>query len=374
MEFVKRCWAEIDTAAIKHNFEIIKAAAGNTKIMPVVKANAYGHSVEIVAPILDSLGSDAFAVSNIDEAVELRNLGIKKPILILGYTPVSLAKALADNDISQCVYSKEFAEKLSANAKADGVTVKIHIKFDTGMCRIGFNAHTTEVIGADDAVYSAKLDNLKLEGVFTHFAYSDRSKAEEDGFTAIQFENFKAAVNKIKAAGLNPEVIHCRNSAAIFLDSEKAFDMSRPGIVLYGLTPSVSLDLKKDFVPVMTLKSAVSLVKTVKKGETVGYGRTFKTKKDMKIATVAAGYADGYPRVLSNNCYVLIGGKRADIVGRVCMDQMMVDVSNIDNVSIGDEVILFGKDLPVEYISGKANTINYETVCGISPRVPRIPV
>lgn len=374
MDFLKRTWAEIDLSALKHNFEIIKAAAENSKVMAVVKANAYGHNVDIVAPILDKAGADGFAVSNIVEAVELRDMGIRKPILILGYTPENMAKYLAKYDITQCVFSKEYAEKLSETAQKDNVKVKIHIKLDTGMGRIGFDCRDGDLSGIDDAVSAAKKKNLVFDGIFTHFAVSDRSPDEEDGFTDEQYDRFLKGVGKMKKAGLKPYAVHCSNSAALCLDTDKHLDMCRAGIILYGLTPSDKLKLKQDFIPVMTLKTVVSMIKTVKKGETVNYGRTYKAKEDRLIATLTVGYADGYNRLLSNKGYVLINGKKAPIVGRICMDQMSVDITDIEGVSVGDEVELFGKNLPVEELSNLCGTINYETVCAVSERVPKIPV
>ena len=374
MDFLHRTWAEIDLDALVHNFDIIKKEATGAKLMAVVKADAYGHSARIVAPILEQHGADAFAVSNIEEAITLRGCGITRPILILGYTPVSMAAQLYLNDISQCVYSPEYAAALSKRACADGVKVKVHIKLDTGMSRLGFDCRDEKLSGIEEAVTAARLKGFVFEGIFTHFAVSDRTETSEDGFTDKQYSRFCTAAERFEKAGLRPKYRHCCNSAAFCLDSDKHFDMCRPGIILYGLTPSSDLKLKENFVPVMTVKSVVSMVKTIKKGDTVSYGRTFTAEKEMKIATVTAGYADGYPRLLSNKGYVLINGKRANIIGRVCMDQMSVDVSDIEDVKQGDEVILFGKTLPVEELADMCGTINYEIICGISPRVPRITV
>lgn len=372
MNYLHRTWAEIDIEALKHNFEIIKNTANGKKIMAVVKANAYGHSVADVAPVLENGGADFFAVSNISEALQLREIGIKKPVLILGYTPTSLAKQLSDNNISQCVYSREYAAELSKEAMASSSTVKIHIKIDSGMSRLGFDCRNKDLNGIDDAVFSAKLDGLSLEGIFTHFAVSDRLETDDDGFTDAQYKRFCAAIAEFEKNGLNPEIRHCCNSAAIIKDSDKHFDLCRPGIILYGLMPTVSAEFDKNFIPVMTLKSIVSMVKEINEGDTVSYGRTFTAERKIKVATVSAGYADGYPRALSNKAYVIINGKKAKILGKVCMDQMIVDVSDIDDVKMGDEVILFGSELPVDILADMANTISYEIVCGISPRVPRI--
>ncbi len=372
MDFFHRTWAEIDLSALIHNFNIIKEKAKNSKIMAVVKANAYGHSVSDIAPALEKAGTDSFAVSNIDEAVQLREIGIKKPILILGYTPIDAVKLLSENDISQCVYSKEYALALSEKAVEENIKINIHIKLDTGMSRLGFDCRDNSLNGIEDAINSAKLSNLIFEGIFTHFSVADRTQKTEDGFTDEQYFRFVSAVEKFEKSGLKAKFRHCCNSAGTLFDSEKQLDICRPGIILYGLTPSSDLDLKEDFIPVMTLKSVVSAVKEIRKGDTVSYGRTFKAQNNMTVATVTAGYADGYPRLLSNKAYVLINGQKAKILGRVCMDQMTVDVTNIDNVKMGDEVILFGKDLSCTELACLCETINYEVVCGISPRVPRI--
>ncbi len=372
MNFLHRTWAEIDLNALVHNFKILKEKSGNAKIMAVVKADAYGHSVCAVAPILQQYGADYFAVSNIEEAVALRNLEITKPILILGYTPVNMVDVLSDYNLTQCVYSKEYALELSKRALENKTTITIHIKLDTGMSRLGFDCRSDALSGIDDAIYCAKLDGFNFGGIFTHFANADCDLDKRDGFTEEQYSRFTAAVKKFNEAGLTPEIVHCCNSAALLLDDDKHSDLTRAGIALYGLSPSTDIDLKEDLIPVMTVKSVVSMVKEINAGDTVNYGRTFKADKKIKIATVTAGYADGYPRLLSNKGYVLINGKKANIIGRICMDQMSVDVSDIPDVKMGDEVILFGKDLKVDTLADICGTINYEIVCGISPRVPRI--
>lgn len=372
MDFLHRTWAEIDLNALVHNFKILKAKSDGAKIMAVVKADAYGHSVSAIAPIMQQHGADFFAVSNIEEAIILRNLQIIKPILILGYTPVNMATELYENNLTQCVYSKEYALALSNAALKNEIKINVHIKLDTGMSRLGFDCRSSQLCGIDEAISSAKLEGLNFEGVFTHFANADCDLDKRDGFTEEQYSRFTAATERFKQAGLTPEYIHCCNSAALLLDRDKHLDLTRAGIALYGLSPSTDIDLKEALIPVMTVKSVVSMVKEISEGDTVNYGRTFKADKKMKIATVTAGYADGYPRLLSNKGYVLINGKKANIIGRICMDQMSVDVSDIPEVKMGDEVILFGKDLKVDVLAQMCGTINYEILCGISPRVPRI--
>ena len=371
MEFLRRTWAEISKSALINNLNEIKKNSADAAVCAVVKANAYGHSDRLVSPVLDQNGADGFAVSNIEEAISLRRIGIKKPILILGYTPADLVLSLTENNISQCVYSIEYAELLSKNAVAAGVTVKIHLKLDTGMARLGFDLRDDSLSGISEAIYAAGLKNLYLEGVFTHFAAADSDTEQFTGFTQAQYARFIKGVEKLKAAGLCPNTVHCDNSAAI-CSKKYTLDMVRPGIILYGLKPDRDFKINLNLTPVMTLKSVVSFVKTVTAGTPVSYGMTYKAERDMKIATVAAGYADGYPRLLSNRGEVLIHKKRAKIIGRVCMDQTVIDVSDIEDIKMGDEVILFGKELPVDDLARLCNTINYEIVCQVAPRVPRI--
>ncbi len=371
MNYLHRAWAEIDLDALQQNFRYIRSKT-DAKIFSVVKANAYGHSVYMIAKLLDEEGTDYFAVSNIDEAKELREIGIKKPILILGYTPPFLAAELAEKDITQAVFSLDYAKKLSNFAEKNGVTVKAHIKLDTGMGRIGFDFRTDKMPGLAEAKEALKRKGLSFSGVFTHFPAADSYAEPDTHFTNEQYGRFLNAIENLENAGFSFEIKHCCNSAATLLSPEKHLDAIRPGIILYGLTPSVEVEIDKAFTPVMTFKAAVSMVKTVDEGETVSYGRTFAAKKQMKLATVTAGYADGLPRLLSGRGEVLIHGKRAPIVGRICMDQFCCDVSDIEGVAEGDTVILFGKDLPVEEMAKNADTINYEIVCGLSKRVPRI--
>ena len=370
-KFLRRTWAEIDEKALLHNFEIIKQTA-KSKICAVVKANAYGHGVEIVAPALQKAGADFFAVSNIEEAVELRESGITKPILILGYTPCEYVCELKKHNISQCVYSLEYAKELSNEAVAYNSKIKVHLKLDTGMSRIGFDCRSDSLDGIDDAIKAANLDGFEIEGIFTHFAVSDRNADQEDGFTSEQYNRFCKAINVLKSHNIDPEYKHCCNSAALCQDNDKHLNMCRACIILYGLTPSADLHLQQDFIPVMSFKSVVSQVKVIKQGDTVSYGRTFKANKDITVATVSAGYADGYSRLLSNKAEVIINGRRAKIIGRVCMDQFCIDVTNIPDVKRGDEVSLFGDDLPVEELAEIIGTINYELVCAVSSRVKRI--
>lgn len=370
MAFLHRTWAEIDTSALIHNYNIIKNSVGDCRLISVVKADAYGHGTNIVIPALKSAGADFFAVSNIDEALELRSLKVDCPILILGYTPPTAAKTLCDNNIIQTVYSKDYAVMLSKEAVKAGATISAHIKLDTGMGRLGFDCRNDTLNGIKEAEGILDLKGLSFEGIFTHFSSADT----DSDYTTKQYSLFTCAVDILKEKCSTIKIIHCCNSAGLLLEKEKFLNACRPGIILYGLSPDSNMKFSENLIPVMTLKSVVSMVKEVDSDTYISYGKTFKSQKKMRLATVSVGYADGYPRALSGKGRVLINGKSANIVGRVCMDQLIVDITDIENVNMGDEVILFGKDLPVDEIASLSNTINYEIVCGISKRVPRIKI
>lgn len=378
MDFVKRTWAEISLDAIAHNFNEIKSKVSEkSHICCVIKADGYGHGAAELAHIYEKLGADFFAVSNIDEGIEIRNSGCKLPIVILGYTPVADAKRLSDYKISQAVFSLEYAKDLSQECAKQSCSCKIHIKVDTGMSRIGFMC---QEFPRDD--YSIKeickacgLPNLEAEGLFTHFCVSDEAD-EGRAFTQKQYENFVSVKNSLAENGLKFKYCHCSNSGAIEDYPDTYCDMVRAGIILYGLAPSPKLFGKLELTPAMTLKTAVAYVKELKKGSDVSYGRTFTAPCDMKIATVPIGYADGYIRSNAKNGYMLVNGQKAKIVGRICMDQTMLDVTGIDDVKTGDEVIVFGTgengEPTADSIAENTDTINYEVVCLVGKRVPRV--
>lgn len=374
MDFLHRTWAEIDLDALIHNFLVIKKAVPDKKLYAVVKADAYGHGTAPVVETLISCGADAFAVSNIEEALEVRSIANSADILILGYTPPEMAHILAENEITQTVYSLRFAQSLSSAAKKKNVRVKSHLKVDTGMGRIGFDFRNDKLSGMKEILDTYALEHLLIEGIFTHFAASDRDGDADASFTNAQFDRFCHCIEGIKAAGFETGICHCSNSAAVLLDEDKRLDACRPGIILYGLDPAPEFSKGKELIPVMTLKSVISFIKEIKPGETVNYGRSYTAQKATRVATIPAGYADGYPRLLSNKGYVIINGQRADIIGNVCMDQLCVDVTNLSNINEGDEVILFGKELPAKELADLIGTIHYELVCGIAKRVPRITV
>lgn len=379
-DFVKRTWARIDLDAIENNYREIRALLKpSTEMICVVKADAYGHGVEFVAKEYDRLGADRFAVSNIEEALELRELGIEKPILILGYTPPKLACELAKHNITQSVFSFDYAKALSEKAQNAGVSLCCHLKVDTGMGRIGVVCQNDDAIeqAADIAQSIYLMPNLDFEGIFTHFSVADDGEEGRE-FTYRQFECFEKIINELAARKVTFKLRHCCNSAATIAYPQFHLDAVRPGIILYGLSPSPKLFGRVNIKPVMQLKSVLSLVKEAQADTSVSYGRTYISNDKMTIATVPIGYADGYPRSLSNRQDMLVAGKRAPIIGRVCMDQLMLDVSGIPDVHDGMTITVFGKDrdaeILIDELAEKNGTINYELVCLIGKRVARVAV
>lgn len=374
MEYkLNRAWAEIDLDAIAHNVrEIRRITNRRAEIIGAVKADAYGHGVvETVHTMLEN-GVDRLAVSMLDEAIQLRKLGIEVPILILSYTDPVRAEEIILNNVTQTVFSHDLAVALSEAAVKLGRNVKIHIKVDTGMTRVGFMSGYSAVKNVLDI---SRLPNIIVEGLFTHFASSDES---DRSYTEMQFEKFMSICNELGRVGVHIPVKHVCNSAGIMEYPEMHLDMVRPGIILYGIYPSEDVDSSKiSLKPAMTLKANVILVKDVESGTCVSYGRTFKTSRQSKLATVPIGYADGYTRLLSNKGEMLINGERVPVVGRICMDQCMVDVTDVKKpVQVGDEVVLLGRQGGEEINAGEVaaaiGTISYEVLCIIGKRIPRV--
>lgn len=366
-----RTWVEINLDALECNFDAVREELPeNMKILAVVKANAYGHGAIGVAKFLEDK-ADYLAVAATDEALELRKNGVNCPILILGHIPYGDYDNIVKFNITPTISDFYEAELLSKAAVKAGVTAPLHIAVDTGMNRIGFlvNAESVKEIKEINS-----LPNIKIEGVFSHFAAADIS---DKTYTRKQVEKFDQFMKTLSAEGVNAPIKHLYNSAAI-ADLEKKYDMVRQGIILYGLRPSDEVEFNNIKVPqpVMSMKTRVVQVKTLPAGECISYGCTYTTEKETKVATLCAGYADGVTRVLSNNGEVLIRGKRAKIIGRVCMDQFMVDVTDIPDVEAGDTATIFGTDgdetISVDEIAKKANTINYEIICNINSRVTRV--
>lgn len=373
MEYkLNRAWAEISLDNIAHNIREIRRITGKSaEIMGVVKADAYGHGVMEVAKTLLENGASRFAVSMLDEAIQLRRAGIEVPILILGYTDPRRANEIIENDVTQSVFSHDLAQALSDEAVRQGKKVKIHIKIDTGMSRIGFLPGYNAV---KNVVEISRLPNIIIEGLFTHFATADEKNRE---YTNTQFERFMSICCELQRIGIHIPVKHCANSAAIIEYPEMHLDMVRPGIILYGMYPSDDVNKAKiDLKPAMTLKANVIMVKEVEKNTSISYGRIFTTGRTSKIATIPIGYADGFNRMLSNKGKVLINGEFAPVVGRVCMDQCMVDITDIgSSVEVGDEVVLIGaqgqNNITAEDVAQTIGMINYELVCIVGKRIPR---
>lgn len=374
MEYkLNRAWAEIDLDAIAHNVREIKGLLrGNVELMGVVKADAYGHGVlEVVRTLLDN-GASRLAVSMLDEAIQIRKLGIDVPILILSYTDPVRAEEIVRNDLTQTVFSLELAQALSAAATRLERKVRIHVKVDTGMTRIGY---VPEQNALERILEVSKLPGLILEGLFTHFASADETERD---YTMMQYERFMGMCDRLESAGVHIPVRHACNSAGVIQYPEMHLDMVRPGVILYGLYPSPEVDRDRICLkPAMTLKANVILVKDVEPEVCISYGRTFRTTRRSRIATIPVGYADGYSRLLSSKGRVLVNGEYAPIVGRICMDQCMIDVTDLkQEVKAGDEVVLFGCQgdacISVDEVADQMGTINYEIVCIIGKRIPRV--
>lgn len=373
MEFEKRCWAEIDLDRIEHNLKVIKKQAPKSQIMAVVKADAYGHGDAVVANVLEEAGADKFAVSGFAEAMRLRRAGVTRPVLVLGYTSPQKAAMLSINTITQSVYSLEYARALSSAAVAAHTTVNIHIKVDTGMGRIGFAARDDLATALTEIAEATRLPGLCPTGIFTHFAVSDSKQPSDIAYTKTQYTLFCDVIKRLAERGIAFSIKHCCNSAAIFMYPEMQLDLVRPGVVLYGYQPSPDVNCA-ELCGALEIKATISLVKKIKAGDDISYGRIFRAEKDMTIATLAVGYADGYQRALSDKGIVSIHGKPARVVGRVCMDQMMVDVTEIPGVKQGEVATVFGGGAAdsIDDIAAKCGTVNYEILCDIGRRVPRV--
>ena len=365
----KRTWAEIDLGAIEHNYRAMRAKlAAGTRFMGVVKADAYGHGAVRVSRLLEERGCEYLAVACLDEAMELRQAGISAPVLILGYTPPQYAPVLAEHDIAQAVGSFGYAQALNDALAGTGRSLTVHLKLETGMGRTGFRVYGNGDLSAP--VKAMALPNLHPEGVFTHFCVSDGEPGERD-FTDVQLTRFRESVKTMEAqAGKSFAIHHSTNSGAMLSFPESYMDMVRPGIALYGLYPGPDhgdMDLR----PAMSLKTRVAYIEDHEPGDTVSYGRTFTVEKPSRIAVLPIGYADGLHRTLSGKLRVDIGGKRAPQVGRICMDMCMVDVTGLD-VRTGDIAEIFGKSVPAGEVAALCDTIHYELLCAVSPRVPRV--
>ena len=362
-----RTWTEIRLDNLEHNYQVLRACAPQSKFLGVVKANAYGHGAEEVAHKLQQLGADYLAVACLNEAIELRQSGITMPILILGATPAEFAPQVVEHDLTQAVFTPELAQALSKAAVAQGKRAKIHVKLDTGMSRLGILAHDPAQAARQVEALCA-LEGLEAEGIFTHFANADGDEA----YTMAQFTRFLDLLDRLKEVGVAFPIRHCAASAAVLNYPCTHLDMVRPGIALYGHYPAAGMEHTCPLEPVMTLKTRAAAVRSLPAGTPVSYGCTHVLERDSRLAVLPVGYADGFFRLFSDRLEVEIRGQRAPLVGRVCMDMCMVDVTDLPEVLPGDEVILYGDQVPVERGADLAGTIQYELLCDVSPRVLRV--
>lgn len=364
-------WAEVDLGAVAHNLAEIRRQVGEkTAVMAVVKANAYGHGLREVARALSRAGAAWLGVAVPEEALELRELGLEQAILVLSHTPAKTMVEAIKQDIRLTVYSAHQQKDLVDAARRAGKRAKIHLKVDTGMGRLGFPPSPA---GLEEMRAIAAAPEVEAEGIFTHFASADE---EDASFTRYQLGLFREVLARLAAAGCRFRWRHAANSAALLRLPETHFNLVRPGLALYGLYPSPAVNNGCVHLrPAMSLKSRIVFLKEVPAGTGISYGRTFVTRRESRIATLPLGYADGYSRLLSNCGQVLVRGKRAPVVGRVCMDQTMIDVTDVEGAAEGDEVVLFGRQgeafLPVEELAAKMGTISYEVLCLVGERVPR---
>ncbi|MEN6349611.1 MAG: alanine racemase [Syntrophomonas sp.] len=370
MDNIRPTWAEIDLTALQQNLTNIKKAAAPAKVMAIVKANAYGHGILEISQVCIQQGVDFLGVATLEEALKLRESGVEAPILVLGYIPGEYAQTIIKNDIRPTVFNWTFAQDLSRAAIKLGREAKLHIKIDTGMGRLGFSPNDDSRCTIEEI---AALPGVGVEGIFTHLSEADGPDKE---FSRQQLALFSGLVSILEKNGLSIALKHCSNSAALMDIPEARFDMVRAGIILYGTYPSRHVQRNRLVItPVMTLKSRISYLKTLETGHPVSYGRTYHCEKPTLVATVPLGYADGYSRLLSNRAWAVVRGQKVKLIGTVCMDQCMFDVSGVDGVKEGDEVILFGRSedgVTADNLAEIIGTINYEVLCAVSSRVPRI--
>lgn len=377
MKTLKRTWAEVSLDNLEHNYRAIKNhIPEGCRFLGVMKADAYGHGAVPLSHALCELGAEYLAVSNLEEAIQLRRGGVRAPMLILGYTPASFADTMVFMDITQEVHSLEYAKELDTALAGTNYILNVHLKLDTGMTRIGFFAYDHERT-LPELLEVCGLPHLHVEGVFTHFCVADSKAPEDEAFTRTQYARFTAMLDALAAHGIRPELRHCASSGATILYPELALDMVRPGIATYGHAPSEDAEGILDLRPLMTVRTTVAQLREIPAGTSISYGRTYTAERDMRVAVLPIGYADGLLRGLSGKVSFRIRGKMARSVGRICMDMCMVDVSEIPRIRVGDEAALFGYDtdgtlLPCERIAQQAGTISYEILCGISKRIPRI--
>lgn len=372
MKLLKRTWADVSLDHLAYNYSQIKShIPENCKFLGVIKADAYGHGAVPVSHALVDLGAGYLAVSNLEEAVQIRRGGIRAPLLILGYTPPMYAENMIYLDLTQEIHSLAYAKQLNDALSGTNFILNVHLKLDTGMTRIGFTAYGEE---ADLAALleAARLPHLHVEGAFMHFCVADSRDPKDVDFTRLQYRRFREALDYLAENGVKPEICHCCNSGATLLYPEYAMDMVRPGIMTYGLYPSEDTRDILDLQPVLSLYTTVSQIRVIPAGTAVSYGRTYTTPSERRIAVLSIGYADGLSRSLSDRVCFLLRDRLVPVVGRICMDMCMVDVTEVPEAQVGDEVTILGGDLTCDALAQKLDTISYEVLCSINKRIPRI--
>ncbi|MBY6275137.1 alanine racemase [Symbiobacterium thermophilum] len=368
LDGMRPTWAEVDLNAVRANIRALKRISKAPRLMAVVKANGYGHGAVPVATAAIEAGADWLGVASVEEGVTLRRHGIFAPILVLGYVSPGQAEAVLTEGLRVALFDGELGQALNREGRRLGRRARVHLKVDTGMGRIGLQPAEVGRLGRE----LARLDHVEVEGVFTHLATADEPG---NPYTRLQLERYEAALAELAAAGVRPAIRHAANSAGLMLHPEAHYDMVRSGIAVVGLPPAPGVAWPVKLAPALTWKTRVGLVKWLEAGHSISYGCTYTTARREQIATLPVGYADGYPRRLSNRAQVLIRGRRCPVVGVVTMDQMMVRVPDDLPVRVGDEVVLIGRqggeEITATELAGLADTISYEIVCGISRRVPR---
>ncbi|MDF2934762.1 MAG: alr [Paenibacillaceae bacterium] len=369
--FYRPTWVEISLDALRHNLRSFRASLpAEMRMMAVVKADAYGHGAAQIARECMDEGASYLAVAFMDEALELRRAGIEAPILVLGYTPAEAVPLAVKYRITINVYSMDVLEAL-ANRGPEEPSVKIHIKMDSGMGRLGLN-RTEDAIAFIERALS--LPGVEVEGLFTHYACADEA---DKGYTMDQYTKFERVVGYFREQGISFSYVHAGNTATAIDTPEISYNMVRLGIGMYGLYPSGEVDMERvKLRPVMSLKTRIVMLKSMEEGAGVSYGALYHASEGEEIATLAVGYADGFSRMLTGKAHALVRGKRVPVVGRICMDQCMISLQDVGGAEIGDEVVMFGEQdglvLPAEELAEKLGTVNYEIVCMISHRVPRV--
>ena len=377
MKTLKRTWAEISLDNLEHNYHALRSQTPEgCKFLGVIKADAYGHGAVPVSGTLSELGCEYLAVSNLEEAVQLRRGGIRTPVLILGYTPPEYADTMVFMDLTQEIHSMDYARALEERLRGTNYILNVHLKLDTGMGRIGFLAYGAHSELTQLRAFS-QLTHLRAEGVFTHFSAADSRLADDEAYTETQYARFQAALAELEGYGIHPALRHCANSAVTILHPEYSLDMVRGGIALYGCAPDRDCAGLLDLRPVMTLRTTIAQLRDVAAGTPISYGRTFTAPHDLRMAVLPVGYADGLSRSLSGKARFRLHGADVPVIGRICMDMCMVDITGVPNAKVGDELTLFGYDedgqrVPVERLAESSGTISYEILCTLSKRIARL--